>query len=151
MSEPSQAPAPTHVSLITLADAKAISKLGAEQVSLRRMMSNYMKDVDARDKAHAERMAASDAKLDALTNAVNANTAQTAKLGDSLAEMVDQLSAINHANAAKVELDRQRLQYDIQASDRIKGHVATIGTVLGILAAALSALYKLFTGSPPAP
>lgn len=146
MSEPAAAP-PS--SLVTLADARAIAQLGREQANLRRLMSNYVENADERDKAAAERAVQSDAKLDALTNAVNANTAQTAKLGDSLAQMVEQLSAINHSNAAKVVLERERLQYDIQASDRMKGHVATIGTVLGILAAAISAIYKLFTGAAP--
>lgn len=148
MSDPSPAPAPPS-SLVTLADARAIAQLGREQANLRRLMSNYIENADERDKAAAERAVQSDAKLDALTNAVNANTAQTAKLGDSLAQMVEQLSAINHSNAAKVVLERERLQYDIQASDRMKGHVATIGTVLGILAAAISAIYKLFTGAAP--
>lgn len=146
MSEPSPAPAPL-ASLVTLTDARAIAQLGREQANLRRLMSNYVENADERDKAAAERAAQSDAKLDALTSAVNANTAQTAKLGDNLAQMVEQLSAINHSNAAKVVLERERLQYDIQASDRMKGHVATIGTVIGILAAALSGLYKLFTGA----
>lgn len=146
MSDPSPAPAPLS-SLVTLTDARAIAQLGREQANLRRLMSNYIENADERDKAASERAAQSDAKLDALTNAVNANTAQTAKLGDNLAQMVEQLSAINHSNAAKVVLERERLQYDIQASDRMKGHVATIGTVIGILAAALSGLYKLFTGA----
>lgn len=146
MSDPSPAPAPPS-SLVTLTDARAIAQLAREQVNLRKLVSNYTENADERDKAAAERAVQSDAKLDALTSAVNANTTQTAKLGDSLAQMVEQLSAINHSNAAKVVLERERLQYDIQASDRMKGHVATIGTVIGILAAALSGLYKLFTGA----
>lgn len=148
MSDPSPAPAPPS-SLVTLTDARAIAQLGREQANLRRLMSNYIDNAEDRDKAAADRATQSDAKLDALTSAVNANTAQTAKLGDNLAQMVEQLSAINHSNAAKVVLERERLQYDIQASDRMKGHVATIGTVLGILAAAISAIYKLFTGASP--
>lgn len=137
------------VSLVTLKDERAIARIGREQAEIRRLVATFITNTEARDKANAERAAQSDAKLDALTTAVSANTAQTARLGDSLSQMVDQLGEINHSNAAKVVLERERLQYDIQASDRMKGHVATIGTVLGILAAAISAIYKFLTGATP--